>query len=352
MRKVLSIFTMLATSALGQEIPEVVESAPESKKGFLERLQYTGLVDVFGGGHFESADATSLRVFDTNGRGVQLSYAKVGAWFDADPVGFRFDVGFGQTLDVLSFDTTVPVLRQFEQAYVSGKVPLHRGITVDFGRFVTCAGNETVDSRQSWLYSRSLLFGYAAPFTHTGLRVTAPITDAWTVQVGAVQGWDVILDNNLAKSFYISNTFTPSSTQTFAVSVFGGPELTGDNTTWRWLADGVWTAKLPKNFDVSANVDGAIEGATTWYGAALSGHFAVNMFDFAARAEVFSDPQNARLHLAQAPGLGSWAWEATVSGRATLNKYLQFRLEYRHDQLYGAVSTPQDTVSLALAAGI
>ncbi len=100
------------------------------------------------------------------------------------------------------------------------------------------------------LYSRCLLFGYAAPFTHTGFRVTAPITDAWTVQAGVNQGWDVILDNNAAKSFYLSNTLTPSS------------------------------------------------------------------------------------------------------ARVTINQHFQVRTEDRHDQLSGRAVTPQDTVSLALVAGI
>ncbi len=352
MKAAIPLFTLFASVALGQEIPAVVESTPQAQPGLLEQLHYTGLVDVFGGAHVENDNPTALRVFDTNGRGAQLSYAKLGLWVDADPVGFRFDIGFGQTLDVLSFDTTTPVVRQFEQAYISGKLPLHRGVTIDFGRFVTCAGNETVDSRQSWTYSRSLIFGYAAPFTHTGFRVSAPIVDAWTLQVGAVQGWDVIFDNNNAKSFFISNSVTPTENQTFAVSFFGGPELTQDNSTWRWLVDGVWTAKLPRGFDVSVNADAALEGSTAWYGATLSGHYTIGIFDFAARLEAFSDPQNVRLRLAQTPGAGSWAWEATASGRASINKFVQVRIEYRHDQMYGQVSIPQDTFSLALAAGI
>lgn len=349
----LSILALLAGTALGQisELPvEVTQEAPE-KKGF-GRLKYTGLADVFGGVHFEKDQATTGRVFDTTSRSIQLSYAKIGLWLDAEPIGFRFDVGFGQTMDVLSFDTPTPVLRQFEQLYVSGKVPVHKGITVDFGRFLTCAGNEAVDSRQSWLYSRALIFGYAAPFTHTGFRVVAPLTDAWTTQLGVVQGWDVIMDNNNAKSVYLSNSYAFSSTQSATLSVFAGPELTGDDNTWRYLVDGVWLGKMTSNFEMAVNFDAALEGRTAWYGATLSGHYTVSRFDFAVRLEAFNDPQNVRMRLDQAPGLGSWAWEATASGRVAISEHLQVRLEYRHDQLYGAATTPQDTVSLAVVAGL
>jgi len=349
MLRLSSLITVLAGVALGQT-PEAKVEGNTPPGSFWQRLHYTGLVDAFGGAHLESSQPTVDRVFDTNGRGVQLSYAKVGLWLDAAPIGFRVDVGLGQTIEVLSADTAVPVLRQFEQLYVSGTVPLHRGITVDFGRFLSPSGNESVDSRQSWLYSRAMLFG-AAPFTHTGFRVTAPLTDAVTVLAGVVQGWDVIIDNNPGKTFFVSSVVTPTKSQSFALAVFGGPELR-DEATWRFLIDGVWTAKLPRQFEISANVDAALEGPRAWYGASLSGHVTLERFDFAVRAEAFNDPQNVRLKLDQAPGAGAFAWEATVSARATLNQYLQARLEYRHDQLMGRASVPQDTLTFAVVAGI
>ncbi len=261
MLRLSSLITVLAGVALGQT-PEVKVEGNTPPGSFWQRLHYTGLVDAFGGAHLESAQPTVDRVFDTNGRGVQLSYAKVGLWLDAAPVGFRVDVGFGQTIEVLSADTAVPVLRQFEQLYVSGTLPL-----LDFGRFLS------------------------------------------------------------------------------------RPELS-DEGTWRFLIDGVWTAKLPRQFEISANVDAALEGPRAWYGASLSGHVTLERFDFAVRAEAFNDPQNVRLKLDQAPGAGAFAWEATVGARATLNQYLQVRLEYRHDQLMGRASVPQDTLTFAVVAGI
>jgi hypothetical protein len=51
------------------------------------------------------------------------------------------------------------------QAYVSVKLPAD--VVLDAGKFVTNAGAEVIEAKDNWLYSRSLLFGFAVPFTHT-----------------------------------------------------------------------------------------------------------------------------------------------------------------------------------------
>lgn len=346
------VIATMAAWAMGQtpSIEASQTSAPAA--GLWSNLHGTLLVDTFGSANLEENEATTDRVFDTASRSFGLSYAKVGVWLDAKPVGFRIDVGVGQTTDVLSSDTTIPVLRNFEQAFVSAKLPLLKGITVDFGRYLTCAGNETVDSRESWLYSRSLIFGYAAPFTHTGFRATAQLTDEVSVVLGVNQGWDVIIDNNTSKSVFGSVVFENEAGTEFWVSGFAGRELPAEDAPWRFLLDGVFKQKLPKNFEAALNFDAAVEGPTAWYGAALSGHYTYERFDFAARLEAFNDPQNTRLKLPQAPGGGSWAWEGTLSARATLMPWVQLRAEYRHDQFTGQVSRPQDTITFAVVAGI
>ena len=56
-----------------------------------------------------------------------------------------------------------------QQAYVSlltGKLQL------DAGKFVTPLGAEVIESQDDWNYSRSILFGYAIPFYHAGMRAT------------------------------------------------------------------------------------------------------------------------------------------------------------------------------------
>ena len=49
-------------------------------------------------------------------------------------------------------------------------------------------------------YSRSILFGYAIPFTHTGVRATYKVNDMLTVLGGVNQGWDAFEDPNHDKT--------------------------------------------------------------------------------------------------------------------------------------------------------
>src|SRR6185369_2857496 len=73
------------------------------------------------------------------------------------------------------------------QAYVS----YNPGeFTFNFGRFATWMGNEVIESKGNWNYSRSLLFWYTIPLWHTGFSaaynspdskfgVTGYVTDGW-----------------------------------------------------------------------------------------------------------------------------------------------------------------------------
>ena len=44
----------------------------------------------------------------------------------------------------------------------------------DVGKFVTPIGAEVIESQDNWNYTRSILFGYAIPFYHVGVRATCP----------------------------------------------------------------------------------------------------------------------------------------------------------------------------------
>ena len=47
-----------------------------------------------------------------------------------------------------------------------------------------------IESQDNWNYSRSVLFGYAIPFYHVGLRATLPVTDKVSLAGYAVNGWN------------------------------------------------------------------------------------------------------------------------------------------------------------------
>jgi Putative beta-barrel porin-2, OmpL-like. bbp2 len=136
---------------------------------------------------FQFGDGTNSRVFDNiNGQpmlnNLNLQLIKNG------PIGGKIELSFGQDADIIaSFPTANNNSFDVTYAYVSGTVgPL----TAIVGKFATLAGAEVIESPSDLNFSRSILFGYAVPFTHTGARVTWTATPTFSVIAGINNGWD------------------------------------------------------------------------------------------------------------------------------------------------------------------
>jgi hypothetical protein len=56
------------------------------------------------------------------------------------------------------------------QAFGTVLLPLAREVELDVGRFATPVGLEDNESLTNWNYGRSLLYTWAEPSLHTGLR--------------------------------------------------------------------------------------------------------------------------------------------------------------------------------------
>ncbi len=93
-----------------------------------------------------------------------------------DPVGFELDLGYGETMTQISTSNGDSFFDKFvEQAIVEFKPTKAKGFEMDFGKFVTSAGAEVIESYSNWNYSRSLLFSFAIPYFHFGLRTSFPM---------------------------------------------------------------------------------------------------------------------------------------------------------------------------------
>src|SRR5437773_172971 len=67
------------------------------------------------------------------------------------------------------------VLKHIEQGYVSWLADPK--VQFDIGKFVTWNGAEVIESKDNWNYTRSIQFGFAIPFYHTGVRATISPSD-------------------------------------------------------------------------------------------------------------------------------------------------------------------------------
>ena len=122
---------------------------------------------------------------------------------------------------------------------------------------MTPVGAEYIDGYDGYNdnFSRSLLFTWAIPFTHTGFKLTYAFNDKIAATVMLVNGWDNVLDNNAAKSFGVSLALTPVAPLTIYLNYIGGPERDNNNTDFRHLADVGVVYKPTPRWSFTLNAD-------------------------------------------------------------------------------------------------
>jgi hypothetical protein len=243
------------------------------------------------------------------------------------------------------------------QAFVDVAIPVGNGIKLRVGKFVTTIGYEVIEPWGNPLYSHSYLFGYAIPFTHTGVQGYYTINDQWKVNAAITRGWDQSLEDNngSAIDFLGGVTYTfgkdndPFSAMggkdsQLIINLSEGPQEPGDSGNYRTLIDLQLSTKVGDNLTLALNADYAYEPnsiATAkredaqWFGAAFyAGYKLSDAFTVNCRAEYFNDDDGARLTGAVG---GAGVFEATLGLAITpfpndaYGKNLVVRPEVRYD---------------------
>ncbi len=163
---------------------------------------------------------------------------------------------------------------------------------------VSYIGTEVIEAIDNPKYSRSFLFNYAGPVTHTGLKMSYGFTDALSASLYVVNGWDNAEDNNSGKSIGVSIGYAPSDTFSGYVNYMSGPEQDNNTHDIRQLVDLIATIKPVKPLSFILNYDNANEQHAVPIGTAKwSGFAGIVKFDFndtyslLVRGETFDDPQ-------------------------------------------------------------
>ncbi|HTL29595.1 MAG TPA: porin [Tepidisphaeraceae bacterium] len=231
------------------------------------------------------------------------------------------------------------------QAYVDVAIPVGSGLKVRAGKMVTHMGYETINPNNDPLYSHSYLFGFAIPFTHTGVMAFYNINDRVSVMGGISRGWEQSLkDNNEMIDFLGQLAWKTSDKLTLTLGTVIGPEATDNNSDYRSVVDLILsyaaTDKLSfaLNGDYGYESDAAADGSDAqWYGVAgYAGYKITDMMTLQGRLEWFSDPDGAR-------GLDTNVYEATVGlnikpfPNAKYVSGLIFRPEIRYDYSEDAI---------------
>ena len=310
-------------------------------------IDFSGLVDGYVSGNFNNpaSQQNQLYNFDLQANQFSLNMAKISMAHSPDPIGFQVDFGFGKAFDIIHASEPSGAngyLRNIEQAFVALKPTKAKGFEADFGQFVTSAGAEVIETNSNWNYSRSLLFAWAIPYYHFGLRTSMPLTKTFTGGVQVVNGWNNTEDNNTGKTIGLTGAYTKTK-YTWNINYYVGPENTGTNTGMRNLIDttllltpnGKFNAYI--NYDYGQNRNAVNTGTSTgtsyvtgslsrWQGIAVAAHFQPTAkSSFTPRFEYFIDPQGFSTGTAQKLN------EFTMTYEYKWVEGLLARVEFRND---------------------
>jgi len=299
--------------------------------------------------------ATSYRVFDFNDNSFNLDVAELVVQIAAskpNDAGFRVDFAAGNSIPQIT-KTQDQNAAQFDlqQAFASYIAPLGSGLRFDVGKFVTHMGYELIEGYDGYNdnYSRSILFGYAIPFTHTGVKASYAFSSKVAGMIEVVNGWDLLRDNNRSKSVGAQLTLTPAAPLTVFLNWIGGAELENNNHTNRNVFDLVAIVKPTKSLTLGVNGDYGTENGTsavnpgsdaTWKG--IAGYATVAMtskFSIALRGETFHDEDGVRL------GTGTKATlsEVTFTPAYKFTDHVVLRGEVRYDTANQPILTKRGT---------
>ncbi len=243
------------------------------------------------------------------------------------------------------------------EAYFSYLAPVGKGLQFDVGKFVTPHGAEVIPTKDNWNYSRGLLYDFAIPFYHFGLRAKYVFNDRVTLTGYLVNGWNNAIDSNSGKTLGASLGWNIKKKLTLTQNYMAGPEQ--DDTSvfplaapslppaltftplvsasadqhWRQLTDTTLAyAVIPKltlqtNFDYGrGDRIPLITRPVWWSGVANYIHY---VFDprnaFTIRYEYYDD------HDGFTTGTAQHINEVTATYERRFAGHMISRLEYRRD---------------------
>jgi hypothetical protein len=292
-----------------------------------------------------ASGTNQFRVFDFDDNSIKVDVAELviqKAVSKPGEAGFRVDAVAGGSIPRVSaaaglFRDASGKAQDFDlqQAFVSYVAPLGSGLRLDFGKFITHMGNELIEGYDGWNdnATRSLVFGYAIPFTHTGLKASYTFNDELAGMLQLCNGWDVVKDNNSGKSLGVQLVWTPSKAVAVTGNYMVGPERADSNSDlrnvgnlvgqWKATAQTVFTLELTYGSEPNAVTAGQ---TATWRG--IVGYARFGFSDSLAlilRGEFFDDHDGART------GVRQYLKEVTLTPEWKISPHFLVRGDLRVD---------------------
>jgi hypothetical protein len=296
-------------------------------------------------------DASTGPFFDENGgrqlapandfsNALDLQNANIKMTLNGPFIGGVIEESFGTDADVMASNGQSRSGNNLTQAYLQA---VRGPVTLLAGKFETLAGAEVIESPNDYNYSRSYGFGYAIPFTHTGVRLTYAVNPKVSLVVGGNNGWDDWKFAGKKKTLEGAILLTPTPGYAVTLDTYNGNDfaLTGNSSigalpvyTNRMLYDGVLTVHPTSALTLVANYDNGTQLAdgtgafATAHWNELAGYLDYQftpVYGLAFREETFGDPNGFRTTLAQR------VQSSTATLQYSPGTNFIFRAEYRID---------------------
>jgi len=348
----LKIGTMLFCSIVALSSAAFAADAKQASSGISadDLKKALGMSIYLQGGYTYNGAASSLlstglendlRGYDHKANSFGLDLAELA--FSREPgagvIGYTMKISAGETAKMIHAmglgtqptGTANPESFDMTDATISYIAPIGKGLRFDIGKMVTFIGAETIEAVDSPNYSRSFLFVFAEPTTHTGVKASYVFNDSVHAALYMVNGWDNATDNNNKKSLGMSVTVASRDVFSASLNYLQGPESDNNILDNRSLIDLVATIKPVKSLSFILNYDKGKQGNGSAASVAWSGFSGIVKYDItdrysiSIRGESFDDKDGCRT------GTPRKLTEVTVTPELRLAGGLIVRPEYRRD---------------------
>ncbi len=316
---------------------------PTTLGSILGPTSLSGFVDLYYGENFNNPATRTNNLMFFNGAAEQFNINLLELVVDRQPdaassrLGYHIAAGYGQAMNAIygaSTTGTISADQYLKEYYVSYLAPLGKGLQIDVGKFVTPAGAEVIETKDDFNYTRGILFSYAIPYFHFGMRAKYAFNSKYALTGYFVNGWNDTVDNNSGKTGGVSFAWTPNSKFSLVQNYLAGPEQPNLNSQVRQLTDTVVTINPTKKLTFMANYDygrgdhiaNPVPAVAWWTGIAGYVKYAFNdKYSFATRYEYYND------HYGFTTGTPGHIQEVTGTFEHPIASRLLTRLEFRQD---------------------
>jgi len=329
------------------------------------KIVLSGYIDVYYGHDFNVSPNSDrpYAVCSARNNEVNINLAYLGVSYTNEKTRARFIPGFGTYMNA-NYTAEAGSLRSIVEANAGVLLSKKRELWLDVGVFGSPYTNETIISKDHFMYTRSLGAEYV-PYYLTGAKLSMPLSKKLTGYLYLLNGWQHIIDNNNSVSIGTQIEYRPNKKLLINWNTYAGDESAAitPNFGMRYFTD-VYAIYNPNGkFSFTSCVYAGAQqihsaGATDTYAYWWNANFIAKVqlsktISLSARAEYFSDEKKVMvtpITNANKFTLGS----AGACFNVKITKNALFRLEHRYffsqNSVYLRNSNPTKSNHLAIGS--